>query len=88
MRETQARLPLIFLIAVTRGMAGVGIGLLVADRIKRNHRRSLGGVLLGVGALSTMPLLLGLFRTKPKPTIANVPQSGVQDDEVESWQAV
>lgn len=88
MRETQARMPVIFLIAITRAMAGIGIGLLVADRIKRNQRRALGGVLLGVGALSTVPLLIGLFRTKPQPTIANVPQSGVEDDNAESWQAV
>ena len=32
MRETRASLPLIFLIAATRGMAGVGLGFLLADR--------------------------------------------------------
>ena len=86
MRDTRARLPLIFLIAATRGMAGVGIGFLLADRLKRKQRRSVGGVLLGVGALSTIPLVIALFRKKPEPTIANVPQSGV--DQHEAWHAV
>jgi hypothetical protein len=83
MRETRAPLPLIFLIAATRGMAGVGLGLLLADRIKKKRRRDVGGVLLGIGALSTIPLMIGLFRKKPGEhvTIANVPQSGVDPSE-------
>lgn len=87
MREAQAPLPLIFLIAATRGMAGVGMGLLLSDRLGRKQRRSVGGVLLGIGALSTIPLMIGLFRKRPHPTIANVPQSGVEE-ETESWQAL
>jgi hypothetical protein len=70
------------LIGATRGMAGVGLGLLLSDRVRRKHRRELGGVLLGIGALSTIPLMVGLFRKQREmPTIANVPQSGVDVSE-------
>lgn len=83
MRETRAPLPLIFLIAATRGIAGVGIGLLLSERIGRKHRREVGGVLLGIGALSTIPLAIGLFKKsrRERITVANVPQSGVDPTE-------
>lgn len=44
-------------IAATRGMLGAGIGLLVADRIKKRKRKALGLTLLAIGALSTIPLV-------------------------------
>ena len=85
MRETRAPLPLIFLIALTRGIAGAGLGLLLAEKLARKRRRQIGGVLLGIGALSTVPLLLNLFKRAENaeeiPTIANVPQSGVDPTE-------
>src|SRR4051812_20537655 len=97
MRETRAPLPLIFAIAVTRGLLGVGIGLLLSERIRRKHRREVGGVLLGIGALSTVPLAIGLFRRSRargsvapfaqddfmtgETTAANVPQSGIDSTE-------
>lgn len=82
MRETRAPMPLIFLIAATRGIAGAGAGLLLSNRISRRRRRQVGGVLLGIGALSTIPLMIGLFRKQEeRPTIANVPQSGVDPSE-------
>jgi hypothetical protein len=85
MRETRASLPLIFLIAATRGMAGVGLGFLLADRLKRKRRQEVGRVLLGIGALSTIPLMVTMFRKSSHhngvPTVANVPQSGVDPSE-------
>src|SRR2546423_14584556 len=43
-------------IAAPRAMAGVGIGLLLADRLNPDQRRAVGWTLLAVGALTTIPL--------------------------------
>ena len=58
MRETRISIPELFLVAATRGMLGVGIGLLLAGRLGRERRLAVGGTLLAVGALTTIPLAL------------------------------
>jgi hypothetical protein len=80
-------LPLIFAIAATRGLLGVGIGLLISEKIGRKHRRMVGGTLAAVSALSTIPLAIGMFRRARKmkavdgEPFANVPQSGIDVSE-------
>lgn len=54
--------PLFVLFGLTRGMAGAGAGLLLADRIPAVHRRKVGRVLLGIGAASTIPLMIAIVR--------------------------
>jgi hypothetical protein len=49
-------LPELGLIAATRAALGAGLGLLLADRLKRDQRRAVGWTLLAVGVLSTIPL--------------------------------
>jgi hypothetical protein len=56
MRQRGFTLPEIFLIAGTRAAMGVGIGLLLANRLSDEQRRAAGWALLAVGALSTIPL--------------------------------
>lgn len=51
-------IPELGMIAGTRGLLGAGIGLLLADRFEEKTRKALGWTLLGVGALSTVPLAL------------------------------
>ena len=58
MKQASLPLPMIAAIAGTRGMLGAGIGLLLADRLAPQHRRSLGWTFLLAGALSTIPLLM------------------------------
>ena len=55
------KLPTLMLVAVTRGMLGAGIGMLVADRLGA-RRLKVGRTLLAIGALSTIPLALSIFR--------------------------
>jgi hypothetical protein len=79
MRELRTSLPFVALIAATRGLLGVGIGLLISERIGRRHRVEVGATLAAIGALSTVPLAIGMFRklrARETPNIANVPQSG------------
>jgi hypothetical protein len=47
-------------VAGTRAVAGVGIGLLLANQLIAPERRKLGWTLLAIGALSTIPLALRL----------------------------
>ncbi|HET6881275.1 MAG TPA: hypothetical protein VFI31_14030, partial [Pirellulales bacterium] len=58
MRETRLTLPEVGLIAGTRGMLGAGIGLLLANRLSGEQRKTAGWTLVAVGALTTVPLVL------------------------------
>ena len=61
MKETRLTLPELGLIAGTRVALGIGVGLLVSDRLNRDQRKAAGGVLLGVGALTSIPIVMGLL---------------------------
>lgn len=61
MRERRVTLPELVLLAATRGMIGLGAGLLLSERLGRDRRVAVGWTLLTVGALSTIPLALQLF---------------------------
>ncbi|HEY4182618.1 MAG TPA: hypothetical protein VGM90_37555 [Kofleriaceae bacterium] len=50
------------LIAATRGMLGIGAGLLAAPLLHKDTRRTLGVVLVAVGVLSTIPLAVRMIR--------------------------
>jgi len=56
MRTTTVTLPELALVAPTRGMAGAGAALLVAEK-----RKTLGWTLFLIGVLSTIPLALQVF---------------------------
>ena len=66
MKEATVPLPVIGLIAGTRAAGGAGIGMLLSDRIPRNRRRMIGWALLGVGVLTTIPLIMQVLRGKPE----------------------
>lgn len=61
MRTTTVTLPELALVAATRGMAGAGAALLVAERIGPEKRKTLGWTLFLIGVLSTIPLALQVF---------------------------
>ena len=61
MRTVTLPFPEIALIAGTRGMMGVGIGLLLSSRLAESTRRSIGLGLFLIGALSTIPLARDVF---------------------------
>lgn len=62
--ERKLSLPDIILIAGTRVALGIGIGLLLSDRLNRHQRRAVGLALIGVGAATTIPLAIGLIGKK------------------------
>jgi len=61
MKTHPVTLPEMALVAMTRGMAGAGIGLLLSDRVPSQARRAVGWTLLAVGAATTIPILLSFL---------------------------
>ena len=62
MKQTTIPLPEVGAIAATRMMAGAGIGLLVASKMSSQKRKVVGWPLLAIGALSTIPLAMHVFK--------------------------
>jgi len=61
MTERVLTIPELIRIAGTRVALGVGIGLLLADKLTDNERRAVGWALVGVGALTTVPLAMDVL---------------------------
>src|SRR5262249_54779308 len=61
MKQTTIDMPVLGLIAGTRGALGAGIGLLLSERLPRSQRRAVGWALLAVGVLTTIPLVMEVF---------------------------
>jgi hypothetical protein len=58
-----------FLVA-TRAALGVGIGLLLADRLPAARRRAIGMTLVGLGAATTVPAVAAVLRgRRPSPAL-------------------
>jgi len=58
-------IPEVMLIAGTRVALGVGVGLLISDLLNKDQRQAAGWALVGVGALTTIPILRGLLAKPP-----------------------
>ena len=56
-------LPLLFGIVATRAALGVGVGLLIADKLK-DKRQVVGAALFAVGVVTTIPAALALMRAR------------------------
>jgi hypothetical protein len=65
MKERGLTIPEIGLIAGTRVALGVGIGLLISEKLDRDECRAAGWALFAVGALTTIPIVIDVI-TKPK----------------------
>jgi hypothetical protein len=61
-RSMTLTFPELGLIAGTRGLLGFGLGLLLADHLTLRQRRRLAWPALLIGALSSIPILIHLFR--------------------------
>lgn len=53
--------PELALVAATRGAIGVGIGLLLANKLSAKQRKTIGLPLFVAGVLSTIPIALRVF---------------------------
>jgi len=75
MKERVLTLPEIGLIAGTRVALGMGVGLLLADKLNDERRIGAGWALLAVGALTTIPLLLNVFGKTVAPRASTLNHS-------------
>jgi hypothetical protein len=66
MIETRISLPELALIASTRAAAGAGVALLLGDMLTREQKKAVGWTLLGVGVVTTIPLLLDVIAKRVK----------------------
>jgi hypothetical protein len=71
MRHIDIPLHELAFVAATRGIAGVGIGLLLSDQLRPEARRAVGWTLLGLGALTTVPIAASLLRRSQPPLLAD-----------------
>jgi hypothetical protein len=67
MKERGLTIPEIMLIGGTRVALGVGLGLLIADKLSHDARKGAGWALMAVGVLSTVPLAMNVLG---KPELA------------------
>jgi hypothetical protein len=61
MIERTVDLPTIGLIAGTRVVLGIGLGLLLGNRLTAERRQACGVTMVVVGALTTIPLAMRVF---------------------------
>jgi len=61
LKERGLTIPEIVLIAGTRVALGVGVGLLIADQLSKDERKGAGWALVGVGVLTTIPIVRGVL---------------------------
>lgn len=64
LKERNVTLPELILVAGTREALGVGVGLLLKEKLNKDQRRGAGLALLILGGLSTIPLALEIFGEK------------------------
>lgn len=62
MRQISIPMHELAFIAATRGLAGAGLALLLADELPRPARKAIGWTLLGIGAATTVPIAVSIFR--------------------------
>ena len=61
MQERGLTIPEIALIGGPRVALGIGLGLLLAERLSSDARKGAGWALLAVGVLTTVPIAAGLL---------------------------
>ena len=62
-------MPEIMLVAGTRVALGVGVGLLLSDRLNKDQRKAAGWALVAVGVLTTIPIVKSVLAKPPVDAI-------------------
>jgi hypothetical protein len=65
-KQTQLRLsyPELAIVVGTRAFLGAGVGLLAAGLLPQEQRKAIGWTLVGIGALTTVPLAFEVFEKR------------------------
>ncbi|HEY2515484.1 MAG TPA: hypothetical protein VGI39_31670 [Polyangiaceae bacterium] len=78
MKETTLSVPELGLVAVTRAILGMGVGLLVAKKLSDAQRKPLGWAMVAIGAVTTIPLALEVFGGKRVQPVEKEPELEVE----------
>jgi hypothetical protein len=70
MKERGLTIPEIMLLGGTRVALGAGIGLLLAGKLNDDRRKGAGLALTVVGALTTIPIVIGIIKKPEREKIA------------------
>ena len=71
MRKLVLTVPEVAFIAATRGVLGIGVGLLLSGKFSESRRRQLGLSLLAFGIATTIPAARKLFGRRTQIAIAS-----------------
>ena len=66
MKTLALDLPTFGFVVATRAMLGVGIGLLLSERLSAKRRRAAGLTLLTIGAATTVPAIAAVLRARKR----------------------
>ena len=64
LKERKVTIPELILIGSTRVALGLGIGLLIKDKLNKDQRQAAGLALLIVGVATTLPLAIEVLSKK------------------------
>ena len=64
LKERTVTIPELMLIGGTRVALGLGIGLLIRDKLNKDQRKAAGLALLILGAVTTIPLAIEVLSKK------------------------
>jgi hypothetical protein len=73
MKQLVLNFPTFGFIVATRAALGVGLGLLIATRLTGEKRRAAGALLVGAGAVATIPALFAVARGLRRAPVAVPP---------------
>ena len=62
MKTVVLGMPMFGFVVATRAALAAGIGLLLADRIPESRRRAIALTLVSIGAATTIPAAMAVFR--------------------------
>jgi hypothetical protein len=62
MKTVAIDLPMFAFVVATRAALAAGIGLLVSGKLTARQRRSVGAALFGIGAATTIPAAISVWR--------------------------
>ena len=66
MKTLTLDLPTFGFVVATRAMLGVGIGLLLSDRLPAERRRAVGLTLITIGVVTTVPAIAAVLRSRDR----------------------
>ena len=70
MNDLVLNLPTLGFVVSTRVALGIGIGLLLSERLPRDRRQAVGIALVSVGAATTIPAIMAVLRSRrPSPDL-------------------